>query len=81
MSVKTSKTPENITLVIDNGDRENMNKVLAKWNFKDEESFIRFVTSILLDTQDNAIYIQRNFAPTKVTPAPHLLNSATSQGS
>ena len=81
MSVKTTKTTENMTLVIDNGDRENMDKVLSKWQFKDEESFIRFVTSILLDTQDNSIYIQRNFAPAKVTPAPHLLTSEANKGS
>ncbi len=73
MSVKTIPAQDKLILEINNGDRENLEKVLKKWNFKDEESFIRFVSSILLDTQDNAIYIQRNFAPTKVSPALHLL--------
>jgi hypothetical protein len=73
MSVKATASTENLTLVIDNGDRENLTKVLSAWNFKDEESFLRFVSSIMLDTQEKAIYIQRNSAPMRVSPAPNLL--------
>jgi hypothetical protein len=41
-----------LTLVLDNGDRKIFESVKKDWNFKDEESLVRFAIAILSKSSD-----------------------------
>lgn len=71
MSVKSKKYKDKLTLEIDNGDLLKMEEVLRRWNFKDEQSFWRFSISLLLQTEDKALWIKSNGSPIAIAPATH----------
>ncbi len=52
MSVKATSTETELTLVLDNGDRKIFESVKKDWNFKDEESLVRFAIAILSKSSD-----------------------------
>jgi len=52
MSVKATYTETELTLVLDNGDRKIFESVKKDWNFKDEESLVRFAIAILSKSSD-----------------------------
>ncbi|MDD4915384.1 MAG: hypothetical protein PHW13_10170 [Methylococcales bacterium] len=52
---KEAKSPPGIpvlTLTLDNGDREKFIKAKEQWNFTDEQSLLRFVVSVLVESTD-----------------------------
>jgi hypothetical protein len=74
MSVKVTKDDtEILELSIDNGDKQKLEQVLNKWNFKDYESLLRFAASVLLSAEDNTISIKIKSATQEVIPADNLL--------
>ncbi len=76
MSVKIindSASKDVLELAIDNGDKEKLEQVLNKWNFKDYESLLRFAASILLSSEDNTVSIRIKSAIQEVAPADNLL--------
>jgi hypothetical protein len=73
MSVKSKQQGDKLTLEIDNGDLTKMQEVLRHWNFKDEQSFLRFYLSILLETQDRELWIKSNGALVQIKPVESLL--------
>ena len=78
MAVKvTEKSESKITLEIDNGDKEKLEKVLEKWNFKDHQSLFRFAISILYLTEDNTLWINEKGEPNKIQPSDDLINLKT----
>ena len=60
MAVIPNRKDGKLFLEIDNGDLDKMEEVLKKWNFKDEQSFWRFSLSILIETEDKALWIKTN---------------------
>lgn len=76
MSVLTKtieEEPRKISLEIDNGDLEAITDVMEKYNFKDEESMIRFILFVLLKSENNTVYIDEGEKKVSLTPAAHLL--------
>ena len=74
MAIKEIQQDSKITLEIDNGDLEKFHKVMHEWNFKDAQSFLRFVLSIFLINQEKSIKIKMDGSFTDVVPSPDLLN-------
>lgn len=62
-----------VLLKIDNGDFKKMREVLQRWNFKDEQAFLRFVVSALLETEDTKIGIFDKGILIPIIPAKHSL--------
>lgn len=79
MAVISTKKDNKLVLEIDNGDLTKMEEVLRKWNFKDEQSFLRFSVSILLETEGKSLWIKANGEPTSVIPAQHSLKENNEQ--
>ena len=66
-----------LNLALDNGDREKFLKAIEAWNFADEQSLLRFVVSVLLESNDKetiGIYTSNSTDALKqFQPASHLL--------
>lgn len=75
MAVISNEKDGKLILEIDNGDLTKMKDVLNKWNFKDIQSFWRFSVSILLKTEDNALWIKENQEPIAIAPADHSIKA------
>ncbi len=74
MAVRKTDNEKALTLELDNGDKERFNQVLKDWHFKDEESMVRFVLSILLDSDDKkTIAYKKNNILVEATPTAHIL--------
>jgi hypothetical protein len=71
MSVTATKHSDKLILEIDNGDLTKMEEALRRWNFKDEQAFLRFTVSILLVTEEKKLWIQENGNPIPIAPAKH----------
>lgn len=67
------KNDKELILKIDNGDYKKMTEVLQRWNFKDEQAFLRFVVSALLETEDTKIGIIDKGILIPIIPAKHSL--------
>jgi len=58
MAVKVNESQdEKLNLQIDNGDLKKLKEAKEKWKFKDYQSFLRFMSSIMIDSKDNKIWI------------------------
>lgn len=64
----TSNT-ESLQLKFDNGDLKVLGLILTKWNFKDEESLLRFALAILLKAENRSVNI-RDTSGSDVTLKP-----------
>lgn len=75
MAVKAETENDVIKLTLDNGDRQKFLEVLDEWNFKDEESLLRFFISIAKESVDKRTiaYKDNTDSLNEVTPAQHLL--------
>lgn len=73
MAVKEITGNEELTLKLDNGDYEKFKEVLDKWKFKDSQSFLRFAISVMLLTERNVLYIDKDGFPEGKVPAEHLI--------
>jgi len=71
MSVKSRVENDKLILELDNGDKTKMQEVLKRWNFKDEQSFLRFSVSLLLETEDKALWMKTNGETVSIAPAKH----------
>ena len=60
---------KSLSLEIDNGDLAKLNEVMEKWNFKDYQSFLRFVISIMLVTEDKFLSIKVRDEITAIKPS------------
>lgn len=74
MALKASDDNGELTLTLDKGDREKLNQSLHEWGFKDYQSLIRFVVSVLLVSEDKTLWITKNSLPSHIRPASHLVN-------
>ena len=66
----TAKDEKNImSLNLDNGDRKTFLELKDKWKFKDEQSAMRFMMSIMVLSQDRIITINTDEGQQSVIPA------------
>lgn len=73
MSVKSFETKEKLTLELDNGDRTKLEQAFTEWNFKDYQSFLRFVVSAMLLTTDKSLTITTDNGNEKIVPRDDVL--------
>lgn len=72
-----NNNPDELSLVLNNGDKEKFEQLIKDWNFKDEQSLLRFMLAIMLMTEDNIIGIMNKGIIEKVAPQDKLLNYTT----
>jgi hypothetical protein len=44
-------------IALNNGDLNGLTEAVTKWNFKDEESFVKFAIAFMLKAENKKIYI------------------------
>lgn len=76
MSIKRISSTESqdivteISLHIDNGDFQALKSAIEQYNFKDEEALIRFALFVLLQAENNGIFIEQGGMKKQVNPNP-----------
>ena len=73
--ISSKKDTDKLILEFTNGDIEKYNAVMDKFQFKDAQAFIRFASSVLLETDDNVVGIIKNGAIQAVSPQKDLINN------
>jgi len=73
MSVISEEKDDKLILEIDNGDLTKFKQALDLWNLKDAQSFWRFTVSILIEAQDQNMWIKSEGEAIQVVPADHSL--------
>ena len=69
MSIKKiAEKDGKMTLEFDNGDLKGFSEIMEKWNFKDEQSLIRFVMGAMLTTTDKTLTITTDSGDEKIVP-------------
>lgn len=71
---KISDKDGKLILEFENGDREKFQTLLHDWNFKDEQSILRFMMAILGKSVDNTVGIYTQNGLKAVVPEDELLN-------
>lgn len=72
---KSTSTEIQLDLEVDNGDLEALKQVIAKYHFTGEEAALRFALIVLLNTENNNVYIDKNGQVVKITPNPSLIDN------
>lgn len=80
MVVISSEKDNTLELKIDNGDKEKLAIALEKWNFKDIQSYWRFCLSVLIEAENNGLWIESNGVPVRIVPAKHSLKDIQEDG-
>ena len=73
MAVKSTKNGEKLILELDNGDVVKLEEVMNKWGFKDHQSLIRFVVSMLILNEDNSFSLRIDGRQQNVIPSADFL--------
>jgi hypothetical protein len=72
--ITKSDNATGFSLTFTNGDVEKFNAVMQKFNFIDAQAFIRFASSVLLETKDSVVgIIQHDNSVRAVSPQKDLL--------
>lgn len=60
MSIKNANTdtPNSLTLTFDNGDYAVLNTIKEQWQFKDDESLLRFALAILYKAGEHSVSVK-----------------------
>jgi len=66
---------DGLILVLTNGDRAALDQAISRWNFKNAESFLKFVVAVMLKAEGNKIFIQVEGNQAGITPNETLLNT------
>lgn len=69
------KKLEGVLLNVDNGDLEALKQIIAKWNFKNEESTLRFLIAVTKQAEKEIIYIDQGGQKVGLTPSEDLVNN------
>lgn len=76
--VRTSKTATDLSLNINNGDFEALQKAVERLGFKDEESMLRFLLAVLSKSATRSLIItDQNGSKIPLTPSDSLLKEGT----
>lgn len=78
MPIKSKKENSTLTLEIDNGDLEKLEKCMETWQFKDYQSMLRFAISVFLVTEDKCLWMKSDGQPQKIAPAKEFLKDSGS---
>ena len=76
VTINIQTNDNKLVLDINNGELTKLKEVIEKWKFKDEQCFMRFVISILLESEQNSIGIWENGNLTLVEPAIHSIKES-----
>jgi hypothetical protein len=74
MAVKSEIKENKLILTLDNGEKKVFEEVRKKWNFKDEQSLIRFALSILDCSTKTFLTIYTEKGVENIIPADDLIN-------
>jgi hypothetical protein len=58
---------------IDNGDLEGLNRIMDKYGFVDHQAALRFAMVVLLDAEDNRVYVKKDGTTTVLQPNDNLV--------
>lgn len=75
MAVISTKEDNKLSLEITNGDLLKMEEILQEWNFKNEQCLLRFLISMLIETEDKELWIKSNHKLIPIGPALHSLKN------
>jgi hypothetical protein len=75
MAVEASRENDTLILKIDSFDLKKMDEAIKLWNFKDEQSFLRFTVSLLIVTENKSLWMQEYGHQLQIIPAKHSLKS------
>lgn len=64
---------------IDNGDLEGLNRIMEKYGFVDHQAALRFAMVVLLDAEDNRVYVKKDGNTTVLQPNDNLVKRGESQ--
>lgn len=72
---RDDSTPDKpkLTAAIDNGDLQGLDQIMEKYNFVDYQAALRFAMVVLLDAEDNKVYVKKEGATTVLQPNDQLL--------
>jgi len=73
MAVKSKKNENNLILELDNGDLTKLDAAMEKWHFKDYQSLLRFVVSMLILNETTSFTLQMDNRQQDVVPSADLL--------
>lgn len=73
MSVYSKTEGDKLILELDNGDRTEFEKVMAKWSFRDHQSLMRFAVSLLVLNENKHFPIKVDNHERDIVPAVHLI--------
>jgi hypothetical protein len=73
MAVKSSKSGDKLILELDNGDVIKLEDVMKKWAFKDHQSLIRFVVSMLILNENNSFSLRIDGRQQEIVPSADFL--------
>ena len=77
MSIKkTSGDDSKMVLEFDNGDLKGLNQIMCDWNFKDEQSLLRFAMASMLKTSEKSLIITKdNGEKEEIVPVDEFLKT------
>ena len=68
-----------LSLSFDNGDLQALKNAIEQYNLKNEEALFRFALFILLQAENNNIFIEQNGLKKQVSPNPSSLKISNPQ--
>lgn len=74
MTVKSEIKENELILTLDNGEKRVFEEMLKKWNFKDEQSLIRFALGVLDNSAKTSLLIHSEEGIKEIAPADNLIN-------
>jgi hypothetical protein len=79
MAIRRGKdTPEELNLLVNNGDLEALKKTAMRLGFKDEESMLRFMLAVISKSATRVITItDQNGIKISLNPSADLLQQTT----
>jgi hypothetical protein len=73
MAVKSKKDGSKLILELDNGDISKLEEAMEKWNFKDHQSLIRFMVSMLILNEGKSFSLRIDGRQQDIIPSADLL--------
>ena len=68
-----------LSFSFDNGDFQALKNAIEQYNFKNEEALFRFALFILLQAENNNVFIEQNGLKKQVSPNPSSLKISNPQ--
>ncbi len=75
---RDSSNPDDpkLNIIMNNGDLGGLDRAMKKWNFKDEESLLKFSIAVLLSAKDGSLYTRMDDGKKQtLSPVENLLKT------